>query len=554
MKRGTPMLTCITLSSLAKVFADETPENTPLKKMSMLKNERASFQTALFSDDDKEITIEIKINSALAGVIKCYSVEAIPSALPVYPDHDDYILRDKPGLYPDLLRPCDSSFILKPKQWQSIWFELDPAGKIEAGEYTIGITFFAGSEILASNRITIEIINADLPKQTLLHTNWFHTDCLSTWYKVEVFSEEYWRIVENFISNAVQHGINFILTPLFTPPLDTLIGGERPTVQMVEVTKQNGKYSFDMKNLKRWVEMCNRCGVAYFEMSHLFSQWGARYAPKVEVVVGGKRLKLFGWNTWAASKKYTEFLTEFAKALNVFIDENGIKERCFFHVSDEPSIMQYNAYKKRSLLVEKLFPGFPVIDALSDFKFYKKGAVKTPIPATNHIEPFIGKVPELWAYYCCGQHKDYVSNRFFSMPSQRNRVLGMQMYKFDVKGFLQWGHNFWYAQFSKREVNPFEESDAGKAFPSGDAFVVYPGEDGAPLNSLRLKVFYDALQDMRALQLLESLIGIEKTITLLESGLDQEITFKSYPHSDDWQLEKREQINAAIKKEICHSE
>jgi hypothetical protein len=340
------------------------------------------------------------------------------------------------------------------------------------------------------------------------------------------------------------------LTPLFTPPLDTQPGGERPTVQLVEVVRRDGKYSFDLKNLKRWVDMCSRCGVEYFEMSHLFTQWGARYAPKVEAVVDGKRIKLFGWNTWAASKKYTEFLTEFAKALNEFIVENGIKERCFFHVSDEPSIGQYNAYKKRSQLVEKLFPGFPVIDALSDFKFYSKGAVKTPIPATNHIEPFIGKVPELWAYYCCGQHKDYVSNRFFAMPSQRNRVLGMQLYKFDVKGFLQWGHNFWYAQFSKRPVNPFEESDAGKAFPSGDAYVVYPGDNGIPLNSLRLKVFYDALQDMRALQLLESLIGREKTLALVESGIPEPISFKTYPHSEDWQLEKREQINAVIKEHL----
>ena len=544
------MLTCITLSSLAKVFSDEKPNNAPLEKFSMLKNERTSFQTVLFSKSDKDKMISIKINSKLAELINIYSVEAIPSVLPAYPDHDDYVLRDAPGFYPDLLRPVEESFVLKSKQWQSIWFELEPDSKIEAGEYPVEISFFSGAEKLAVSRLTVEIINAELPKQTLIHTNWFHTDCLSTWYKAEVFSEEYWRIVENYVKNAVHHGINFILTPLFTPPLDTLMGGERPTVQLVEVIKQNGQYSFELKNLKRWIEMCNRCGVAYFEMSHLFTQWGARYAPKVEAVVDAKRMKLFGWNTWAASKKYTDFLSEFAKSLNAFIDENGIENRCYFHVSDEPSIMQYNAYKKRSLLVEKLFPGFPVVDALSDFKFYKKGAVKTPIPATNHIEPFIGKIPELWAYYCCGQHKDYVSNRFFSMPSQRNRVLGMQLYKFDVKGFLQWGHNFWYSQFSKREVNPFEESDAGKAFPSGDAYVVYPNEDGTPLNSLRLKVFYDALQDMRALQLLESLTDKEKTLALLESGLSEPITFRSYPHSEDWQLKKREQINAAIKKHI----
>lgn len=541
------MLTCVTLSSLAKVFADEQPRNTPLKRFSMLKNERSSFQTAMFLDAENDLPLTVQIDSALAQHISICLVEAIPSSMPAYKDHDDYYLRTEPGLFPDLLRPLTGSFVLKAKQWQSVWFELDPAGEVEPGEYPIKIQFLNESEKIAVAGLAVEIINADLPGQTLLHTNWFHTDCLATWYNTEIFSEEYWRITENYLKNAVRHGMNLVLTPLFTPPLDTQPGGERPTVQLVETIKENGAYSFDLKNLKRWVDMCSRCGVDCFEMSHLFTQWGARYAPKVEATVDGKRVKLFGWHTWAASKKYTAFLTEFAQALNAFMEDNALNDRCFFHVSDEPSIGQYNAYKKRSQLVEKLFPGFPVIDALSDFKFYSKGAVKTPIPATNHIEPFIGKVPELWAYYCCGQHKDYVANRFFAMPSQRNRVLGMQLYKFDVKGFLQWGHNFWYAQFSKRTLNPFEESDAGKAFPSGDAYVVYPGDDGHPLNSLRLKVFYDALQDMRALQLLEHLTGRKKALALLEEKLDEPISFRTYPRSEDWQLSKREQINAAIK-------
>jgi hypothetical protein len=143
----------------------------------------------------------------------------------------------------------------------------------------------------------------------------------------------------------------------------------------------------------------------------------------------------------------------------------------------------------------------------------------------NHIEPFAGKVPALWTYYCCSQHKDYVPNRFFSMPSLRNRVLGVLMYKYEVRGFLQWGYNFWYSQLSVREIDPFTVTDAGKAFPSGDAFVVYPGENGTPLLSLRLKVFYEALQDMRALQLLEQHIGRDATEALLEEGFEQPLSF-----------------------------
>lgn len=135
-----------------------------------------------------------------------------------------------------------------------------------------------------------------------------------------------------------------------------------------------------------------------------------------------------------------------------------------------------------------------------------------------------------------------------AMPSQRNRVLGYQMYKYEVKGFLQWGLNFWYSRLSDHPIDPFTSSDPKDSFPEGDAYVLYPGENGEPLVSLRFKVFRDALQDQRALNLLESLIGREKTLELLES--DGVLTFNEYPHSDAWQLQKREQINRAIKENL----
>ncbi|MCL2508238.1 MAG: DUF4091 domain-containing protein [Oscillospiraceae bacterium] len=539
------MLKCIPLDSLKKVFHDEEPRGCGFGGFSLLLGERGSFQAALFSDADAEIGI-----TALSPLnITACEVVPIPSNLAMSTgENDDYFKVSESGLYPDLLRPICGKLRLKAGQWKSVWFEI--AGDSGAGQYGVSLRFSAGAEE-ASAEIAVEIIGAALPEQTLICTHWFHTDCLSTRYKAEVFSEEYWRIVENYVSCAVQHGINFILTPLFTPPLDTEAGGERPTVQLTDVTVTGrDEYEFGFDKLKRWVEMCDRCGVKYFEMSHLFTQWGAMHAPKIMAFTDGKEKQIFGWKTWAASQKYTAFLRQFARALNAFIDAQGIRERCFFHVSDEPGQKDIRAYQKRAALINEIFPGCRVIDALSDYDFYKKGIIKNPIPANNHIEPFIGNVPELWTYYCCGQHSNYVSNRFFSMPSQRNRVLGYQMYKFDVKGFLQWGYNFWYSCLSLFEIDPFETSDAGGAFPSGDAYVVYPGDGGQPLVSLRLKVFYDAIQDMRALQLLESLIGREKTVSLLESDTGGAITFSEYPRDDQWHLAKREEINAAIKAQV----
>ncbi|MCQ2471226.1 MAG: DUF4091 domain-containing protein [Clostridia bacterium] len=534
------MLQTIVLSSLTKVFLDEAPKDEKFSCFSLLQNEYGAFQIALKSDE--KIELKIKIESDLD--VSCFEVKNIP-AKKVCSTGDEYYLRKESGLFPDLLCDCDK--IIADENYRSLWFEIK-TNKENCGNYPVKIQLLNSEKIVSENTVTVEVIGAELPEQSLVCTNWFHTDCIHTYYDVPVFSEEYWRITENFARAAVEHGINLLLTPLFTPPLDTAVGKERPTVQLVDVTVENGEYSFGFSKLQRWIEMCNRCGVKYFEMNHLFTQWGAMHTPKIMATVDGKYKQLFGWKTWAASKKYTEFLTAFSKELIAFLKAEGVEKRCYFHVSDEPSMERIRDYGKRSALIKELFGEFPIIDALSDFDFYKKGIIKNPIPCINSAEKFYGNVPELWTYYCCGPDKDFYPNRFFGMPLQRTRVLGYQLYKYDIKGFLQWGLNFWYSQLSDHPINPFETSDSDGAFPAGDAFVLYPGEGGKALASIRFKAFREAFQDQRALQLLEKLAGREEALKILQN--DGEIKFNEYPHSSEWQLKKREEINSAIKNLI----
>ena len=530
------MLTLKPLSSLEKVFHDEAPAGEAFTGCSLLLGEEVSFQLAFCCDEDTELLPEITSPAA----VRCYWVEEIPSALPCYEDSDADYLRKTPGLYPDLLRPVAGPKRIRAGEWHSLWLTLRCD---EATQSPLRV------EIALQNAraaFTFTQIPQALPAQRLLCTNWFHCDCIAQAHGLEPFCGEYWAILENYIRCAAEHGINFLLTPLFTPPLDTAPGGERLTSQLVGVRLEGGRYAFDFTLLGRWFALCGACGIRAFELSHLFTQWGAQHAPKIMAHVDGEYRLLFGWETDADSAEYTDFLTQLAAALLPFLEEQGVKDRCYVHVSDEPGMKDFDTYARHAALIKSLFPGLPMIDALSDFAFYQKGLIERPIPANNHVEAFISRVPELWTYYCCGQHKDGVANRFFAMPSYRNRVLGLQLWKFRCAGFLQWGYNFWNSVYSRRPIDPFTCSDAEGSFPSGDAYVVYPGENGQPLCSLRLKVFHEALQDVRALQLLESSIGYEAALALVEEGLDAPLTFSQYPRSAAWLLGVRERINKAL--------
>lgn len=530
-------------SSLEKIFPDSR-DIAELEKLSLLKNEKKSFQLVFSAKKGERISFDVE--SELFKYMNFSVVKMIKGGYVKSKNADDYYINESHEYYPDLLVPMDGTcFTANDNGLNCVWVQIS-SDSLPAGNHIINIKY--GDE---ERSIEVRVIDALLPKQSLIYTNWFHTDCLMSVYGFEAFSDEYWETVEKFLRHAADYGMNCVLTPLFTPPLDTKVGGERPTVQLVDVkVVGRNKYSFSFDKLDKWIEMCQHCNIEYYEMSHLFTQWGARHAPKIIAEKKGVKKRIFGWRTRACGKRYRLFIEQFAKAITKYIDEKGIREKCLFHVSDEPADSMKRAYSKAAKIVRDNFKGFKIIDALSSFDFYKNGLIEQPIPANDHIEPFIGNVPELWTYYCCAQGSNYVSNRFFAMPSQRNRVLGLQLYKFNVKGFLHWGYNFYYTQYSKAVINPFEVSDAGGKFQSGDSFVVYPGENKEPLSSLRLHVFYDAFQDMRALQLLESKIGYDKTLALVEQGLEKPLSFTQYPHGARWLENVRERVNQEIEINI----
>ena len=103
-----------------------------------------------------------------------------------------------------------------------------------------------------------------------------------------------------------------------------------------------------------------------------------------------------------------------------------------------------------------------------------------------------------------------------------------------------------YSGFSRKHIDPFSDTHADYSFPSGDSFLVYPGPDGVPYDSLRHEVFFEAIQDLRALRALERKIGREAVLALLHEGLDYRLSMTDYPRSADWLLGVRERINRAL--------
>ncbi len=544
------------VSSLEKIFPDDNIVAFPeLKRLTVLKNERFSFQLAYHFVAEvgrRRGACYPMLSGVPAECVTMRTVQCIPSTMPVYADAlDNGYLRTSPGLFPDLLQPLHNhdSVPAMAGQSGSIWITVDPQGGMDAGVHTLTLTLKDAAENEISLALEVTVLDAELPEQDLIVTQWFHCDCLSSYYDVPVFSERHWEIIEAFVRTAVKNGQTMLLTPTITPAFDTEIGGERPTVQLVDITVTNGVYSYSYDKLDRFVEMAKRCGIRYFEIPPLFTQWGAAHAPKVMATVDGQYRRIFGWETDAASEEYAAFLVSFMRALIEHLKALGIDKQCYFHMSDEPNMAQLEQYKASQAGIRAVLRGHHTMDALSNIEFYKQGLIDTPIPAINHIEPFLeANIPGLWCYYCCGQNRE-VSNRFFSLPSARNRILGAQIFKYNIAGFLHWGYNFYYNMHSINLINPYFETTGEAWVPSGDAFVVYPGPEGQPLESLRLVVFHEALQDLRAMQLCEQFYGHDAVVEALER-VGGEIRFDRCPTRAGDMLALRDCVNEMIARAL----
>ena len=408
-------------SSMEKVMIYANPEVEELQSMTVLKNERFSFQIAYEYEpefNNRTYPVSFEIKSPLKDCISARKVVHIPSEMPLYPGKkDDSVISDKPGLFPDLLKP-----FVKNEVWphetmhDAIWFTVEPEGNYDAGTYEISVEFKyekkseeEGKDPVVykcTKTLKVEIIDVMLPEQTFRHTQWFHADCIASHYQIETFSERHWEIIENFMKVAVRNGQDTSYPPIYTPPLDTAIGGERPTTQLLGIELKDGNYTFDFTLVDRWIDLSLKLGFKYFSMPHLFTQWGAKYCPIIMATVDGEYKRIFGWDCSSTDERYRHFLSQYLPAILDYVEKKGIRKVTSFNYSDEPGPDALEQYKAAVAGAAKYLEGSAVSDALSHVDYHEAGVLSNIATPTYRAQEFFDKgIRDISIYYCSG-HKD----------------------------------------------------------------------------------------------------------------------------------------------------
>jgi hypothetical protein len=501
-------------------------------------NERFSFQVAVHATGgQRPLSVQVEVSGPKDWDIRVRRIGYVPVRHRNTPVEAGCLDADGagfiPGFVPDPLFD-ENTILLARNETHAFWVTVCPGQDAHPGQYPIWIRVSGEKGDEVEHSVSVHLHNLLLKRRTHFPvTNWFYVDSLIDWYKTDLFDERLWDILANYVRNLVEHGQDTLYVPAFTPPLD---GVKRPTQLLRVQCRGPEEYEFDWQDVRRYVRLADKLGVAYFEWCHLFTQWGAEHPLRVYEGQGRDERLLWDPGISATSQTYRVFLEQFLPELERFLVEEQIAERSFFHVSDEPHGVEHlENYRAARALLKELAPWMKVMDALSDLVFAQEGLIDLPVPHIRVAPDFVQAGIPCWCYYCVGLRGRSL-NRLLDTPLAKIAMHGFLFYRWPFEGFLHWGYNYWYQEMTRNLIDPYTVQDSlhwEKGWVYGDSFLVYPGEHG-PVDSVRWEVIAEALQDYALLQTLD----VDRNCKLLQPIK----SFEEFPKMEAWRLDARAQL------------
>ena len=534
-------------TSLKRVYPNSPEGSADPLKMLAARNERISFQVCLrnFREGSVVVKADVKDVDDLHPLTRRVGYVPVAHMDVDSPKDETDGIGHIPGMAPDPLFPENSAHV-GPEENCAFWINLTIPATAKSGLRRVRVVMTVENEYrfpLWQNpkaesvelEVSVDIKPLVIKRRTgFPATQWINIESIWDYYKIEPFSERFWELAEAYVANMVEHGLDVIYSPIFNNRHEIM---PRPG-QLLRVRRTaQDDYEFDFTDIRRWIRIALKHKANYLEWTHLFTPapTSGKYPQRVFERWEKTGTMLWSPETLATSDTYRRFLQQLLPQFKRVLEEEKAFDMSLFHCADEPDGSEQIAdYRAARGILKEIAPWMKVLDAMSDTLFAKEGLCDMPIPsiATAHIFDE-AKCPH-WVYFCCGPRGVWLQ-RLFGTPLPKLRMAGWLFYKLQAKGFLHWGHNYWY-KFCTGEIDdPFQDAAvrAWPGMPYGDAFVVYPGKDG-PIDSIRWEVLFESLQDYALLQS----AGIEPD----DEFMKQLVSYAVFPKSEDWLMSARERV------------
>ena len=396
-------------------------------------------------------------------------------------DHcPDHAIRQAPFRVFDCLRPMTSCRIPSVQGLAAAYVCIRPREETPAGSYTLSLRICNGSQVHICS-IDYRVYPVSFEENRMQQTNWFNLLSMAEKHDLEPWSPAHYEMIRRYARTMRRAHQNVFC------------------IWFRDIMKVSADpWHFDFSALKPLIEIFMEEGFDTLETGSILSRGS--------LPDGAPNMYTNCFTCDAApdipvdSDQGYELLSCELRDFAQFLKEIHWDRKVLFHIMDEPDVhykteadleARRTQYFMVANLVRRYIPNVQTIEAVKSTKF--RGGVDIMVPITDGyqsnqkaFDTAISLGDPVWSYVCCGPEGMWL-NRFLDQPLVNGRLLFWGFALNRISGYLHWGYNQYQST-----PNPFISTKAhnptgiGTDFPCGDAFIVYPGEDG-PWISMRLE-------------------------------------------------------------------
>ncbi|MBN2288310.1 MAG: DUF4091 domain-containing protein [Candidatus Glassbacteria bacterium] len=390
-------------------------------------------------------------------------------------------------------------------QARPVWLTLRVPPETTAGSYRGRFELSASSGGRAGFEVSLEVLPARLPDPpdwSFYLNIWQDPTPVAAAHRVELWSEEHWKMLERYAENFAAHGMKGIMTHIVYDPWQSVRGYASDA--MVEWKypgefKPGGadRFEWDFTVFDRYVELMIKAGVRRrIDCYSLVMGPGGttdahiRYLDTSAGTFRTARLSV-GEPLWR------EAWAAFLPVLRGHLKEKGWFDKAVIGFDEKPEEVMRTIFDFLNRTVPDFkvgssggFPGDDgkladeivlIIDNLTDPSLWKQyePLVKRMRQDKDRIVSF---------YTCCWPH---FPNTFLFSGLRESRLMPWLAWKYGLDGYLRWAVNLYPEDVWNQPLF---------TWPSGDMFFVYPGRHG-PLDSMRWELLRQGIQDYEALRI-----------------------------------------------------
>jgi len=364
---------------------------------------------------------------------------------------------------------------------------------------------------------------------------WQHCTSIARYYHVPLWSAAHFRLIDKYYASLAQLGQKAV----------TIIAAEIPWSgqrcfrdhgypsylfehAVVDVERdQDGRLHYDYAKLDRQLALAAKHGIdKEIEIFGLLNIWVDEEFGFGKVALDAPdaiRVRCFDQRTGTINYLRTaDELSAFIRALHDHLVGMNLLDRVRI-IADEPRDL--DSFNARLAFVRAAAPGFTYKVAINHFEFLEHAppdvvdavpvlplACRDPGLTTELAKTLHAKGGRMLWYVCCWPP---IPNTFLHSPLVEGQLHGWLTFYLKLDGFLRWAFCLWPAEPWKRA------SWRAPSWSAGDLFFVLPGNDGAPVETLRYEALRAAAQDYELLKLAERVLPAGEAAEVFDEAFDR---------------------------------